>query len=311
MATEVAVIEQGGSGTPPLAVVPRTPGAGLLRPIAAPAEVLQAQEEARALIQQALQPGRDYGVIPGTGDKPTLLKPGSERVLAAFGCYPDPEVLEQEVDHDREVHWQKRKKRWNNKHRGDKTFTWVVEDGVSLGLYRYVVRCRLVRRETGEVVGSGIGSCSSMESKYVDRPRDSENTILKMAKKRAQIDATLSTFGLSDQFTQDVEDNPDIYRQEPDPPPAGTAEPGATNDQLELIGRLKDSHVFTAAERAKLERRLGAGMTKAWAQEAVDWMLATLKERKQAEVQGGRVPPSVSDRVPGEDDDEEAGGLGS
>src|SRR5690606_23849470 len=61
-------------------------------------------------------------------------------------------------------------------------------------------------RESGLVIGSGMGSCSSLESKYISRPRDLENTILKMAKKRAYVDATLSTFGLSDQFTQDVED---------------------------------------------------------------------------------------------------------
>src|SRR5690606_10620038 len=58
----------------------------------------------------------------------------------------------------------------------------------------------------GVVIGEGVGSCSTMESKYIDRPRDCENTALKMAKKRAYVDATLTTFGLSDQFTQDVED---------------------------------------------------------------------------------------------------------
>src|SRR5690606_25684207 len=81
-----------------------------------------------------------------------------------------------------------------------------TEDGLSLGLYRYVVECRLVHRASGVTVGQGIGSCSSMESKYIDRPRDSENTILKMACKRAYIAATLNTHGLSDQFTQDMED---------------------------------------------------------------------------------------------------------
>jgi hypothetical protein len=61
----------------------------------------------------------------------------------------------------------------------------------------------------GQVVGDCIGVCSTMESKYVDRPRDCENTALKIAQKRAHVGATLNAFGLSEQFTQDVEDNPD------------------------------------------------------------------------------------------------------
>ena len=41
------------------------------------------------------------------------------------------------------------------------------------------------------------------ESKFISRPNDSENTVLKIAKKRSLIDATLATFALSDRFTQD------------------------------------------------------------------------------------------------------------
>lgn len=178
----------------------------LLRPVAEPAEIVQAQNEARALVHQSLKEGRDYGKIPGT-DKPTLLKPGAERVALGFGCYyGEPIIVEKEIDHDREVKWTKRKKQWKNRFRGDREFDWVEEAGVSLGLYRYVVRVQVINRDSGQVVGEGIGACSSMESKYIDRPRDSENTILKMAHKRAIVAACLVTFGLSDEFTQDVED---------------------------------------------------------------------------------------------------------
>lgn len=179
----------------------------LLRPIAEPAAVIEAQNAAREMVHKALVQGRDYGVIPGAGDKPAMLKPGAERVALAFGCYyGTPEIIEQEADHDREVRWIKRKKKWRNGHPGDREFTWEEEAGVSLGLYRYVVRVPVVERASGEVVGSGVGMCSSMESKYIDRPRDTENTVLKMAHKRAMVAACLITFGLSDEFTQDVED---------------------------------------------------------------------------------------------------------
>ena len=44
-------------------------------------------------------------------------------------------------------------------------------------------------------------------------PADLANTILKMAKKRAQIDLTLTALGASDMFTQDIEDLPDELRE--------------------------------------------------------------------------------------------------
>lgn len=170
------------------------PAPRLLVPVAAPAEIIAAQEATRELITKALKPGRDYGTVPGI-DKPFLQKPGAERITIGMGCYfGEPRISEKEIDHDRVVRWVKRKKRGG---------TWVEESGESLGLYRYVIAVPVVHRESGQVVGEGVGSCSTMESKYIDRPRDSENTVLKMAHKRAAVAATLLAFGLSDQFTQD------------------------------------------------------------------------------------------------------------
>lgn len=185
----------------------------LMRPIAAPKDILVAQEETRALIQETLKEGRDYGKIKGI-DKPSLLKPGAERVGMAFGCYPRYRIIEQEVDHDRKVEWRKKKRIYNNAHKGDKSYREEEATGESLGLYRYVVECEIVHRESGAVVGSCIGVCSTMEAKYVDRPRECENTTLKMAEKRAHVGAVLNAFGLSEQFTQDVEDNPEAAQAE-------------------------------------------------------------------------------------------------
>jgi len=185
---------------------------GLLRPVAQPAAVLEAQNEMRGFVAQCLREGTDYGVIPGTerrdGKKVRVLfKPGAERTCMAFDCsIAEPQVVEREVDHFVEIAWQKRKKKWG-RNRGE--FTWETESGTSVGLYRYVVRVDVVHRPTGLVVASCLGSCSTLESKYIDRPRDSENTVLKMAQKRALVGATLLAFGLSDQFTQDLEDMED------------------------------------------------------------------------------------------------------
>lgn len=229
----------------------------LLRPIAPTGDIIAAQNEARAFIATALVKGRDYGLIPGTGDRATLLKPGSERICAGFGVRVEPEIIEKEIDHDREVPWQKRKKRWLNRHKGDKSFEWDTESGVSYGLYRYVVRVTLYQIETGLPIGSGIGSASTMEAKYVDRPREAENTVLKMAKKRAQIDAVLTTFGLSDQFTQDLDDfaEPHIVAGEVEAQPAVVL---ASDAQVAELRELADKiHPTT---RADLDRKVEMGL---------------------------------------------------
>ena len=185
----------------------------MLRPIAQPAEILAVQNETRAFVAAALQDGRDYGTFPGV-DKKSLFKAGAERVCAAFAVYPRYRIVEKEVDHDREVKWRKVKNKydWLSGKKGPKIGEEITE-GISLGIYRYVVECELVSRESDAVVGSAIASCSTMESKYIDRPRDAENTALQMAEKRAHVAATRTAFGLSEEFTQDIEENPDLYRR--------------------------------------------------------------------------------------------------
>lgn len=207
--TARAVVEQ----------APRT----MIRPAVRPAELIECHKEWSEVIAKALEEGRDYGKIPGAGAKDTLLKPGAERLVKCADCVPHYDIIEAEVDHDREVKWTKRQKKWKNRFQGDREHDWVETSGTSIGLYRYVVRCQ-IRRRDGTVVGDCIGTCSSMESKYVDRPRDTENTICKMAEKRALVGATLNAFALSDRFTQDLEDTVvEEAKAKPAPRPAPAA----------------------------------------------------------------------------------------
>jgi hypothetical protein len=114
---------------------------------------------------------------------------------------------------------------------------------------RYRVRVKLTAAN-GNFVGVGIGEASTNEEKFMwrkavckeefeatpeDRKRvkwskgangaysqdqvrtnisDLANTVLKMAKKRAQIDAILTATAASDIFTQDIEDLPEEIRDE-------------------------------------------------------------------------------------------------
>jgi hypothetical protein len=150
-----------------------------------------------------------YGIIPGC-KKPSLYKPGSEVLLATFQIATSIHVTDLSTD----------------------------------DCIRYQVRVIGTHAPSGVVLGEGIGECSSNEEKYKWRkaydeewnatpenrrrikfgkykdkqvrtePADVANTILKMAKKRAQIDMTLTTTGASDCFEQDVEDLPEEYLAE-------------------------------------------------------------------------------------------------
>jgi hypothetical protein len=207
----------------PTVSAPEPTARGLMRPLAQPAEVLAALQQTRVMLRETLVEGVDYGTIPGTDNK-VLQKPGAEKVAFSFGCRPVYDVVESEIDHEREMRFKigwvevadpgkaekdRRKAAGigrNRKVNGD--WQWQEKgDGFeeTTGLYRYVIRCRLVRYD-GVTVGEGVGSCSSLESKYRSRPHDVENTVLKMAEKRAFVASVLTAFGLSEAFTQDLED---------------------------------------------------------------------------------------------------------
>lgn len=125
------------------------------------------------VIQQAVKPGHDIGIIPGT-NKPTLLKPGAEKIVMMMGLSSRYEIMDKVEDYEK-------------------------------GFFSYNIRCTLSRN--GFDICEGVGNCNSRESKYVKAdPYSIANTILKMAKKRAYVDAALSVASLSDIFTQDLED---------------------------------------------------------------------------------------------------------
>lgn len=201
------------------------------------------------LIQQimhgVMKPGEHYGAIPGVrvkaGEKPkmVLLKPGAEKLCFTFQLVPAYVIEERQLDRS---------------HR------------------EYRVVTRLTTR-SGVAVGEGVGTCSTMESKYRYRnggrkcpkchkeaiiqtksgrnpggywcvpdkggcnsnfnpgdadiegqeagkvenqdPADQYNTVLKMAKKRSIVDATITACAASDIFTQDLEELPEYEQEAP------------------------------------------------------------------------------------------------
>ena len=136
-------------------------------------EALNKISEFQALIKSQLAEGHDYGVIPGTS-KPTLLKPGAEKILMLMGLTSQFDIIDSTRDFDK-------------------------------GFFQYQVKCKLF--SNGLLITEGLGACNTKEKKYIKQDAFTiDNTILKMAKKRAMIDATLLVASLSQIFTQDVED---------------------------------------------------------------------------------------------------------
>lgn len=136
----------------------------------------------QGVIQKNLREGSDYGLIPGCGNKKTLLKPGAEKVLMLLGITSKYELIEKVQDYNE-------------------------------GFFAFTVRCILLKNDS--LITEGLGHCNTREKKYQRQDAFTlANTCLKMAKKRAQIDATLAVASLSEIFTQDLEDI-DLPQQRP------------------------------------------------------------------------------------------------
>lgn len=159
------------------------------------------------VMKAVMQKDTHYGVIPGC-QKPSLWKPGAEKLLVTFRIASEP----------------------------------VTEDLSTQECARYRVTRRGFGILRGEPVGAAVGECSSDEEKFKWRgavceaefnatpethrrlkykrdgstikqvrtnPADVANTVLKMADKRAYVALALNVTAASDIFTQDIEDLPE------------------------------------------------------------------------------------------------------
>jgi len=154
---------------------------------------IQMVEEA---FRDVLVPGLDYGTTPGV-PKPFLFDSGASKCRDFFDVYPQHKVM---------------------------------SNTVNAGKITIMVDVFLVDRKSGRIVASGVGACSMMETKYkyrwVDNPEDFGykaadcrqkvnknqkmvyrilnpdvddllNTILKMAAKRGEVDASQTLPGVA------------------------------------------------------------------------------------------------------------------
>lgn len=179
--------------------------------VAAPLSVAQLVSQVELIsdaMRQVMREDEHFGKIAGA-QKPSLWKPGAEKLKMLFKL-SDTYVIEDLSGTDRILDRQ---------------------------CVRYRIKCTVTHQGTGLLISEGVGECSSLEEKYAWRnarstdeydetepsmrrmkywhdgrrrqvaqsPHDVANTVLKMAKKRAFVDAILTSTGASDLFTQDME----------------------------------------------------------------------------------------------------------
>lgn len=104
-------------------------------------EIDSAIERRNAMVkftQQIMVEGTDYGKIPGV-DKPSLLKPGAEKLVTFFGMSPEFTITGEVED-------------------------WTGADHKGEAFFYYRYKCRLTRN--GRLMGEGEGSANSWETKY-------------------------------------------------------------------------------------------------------------------------------------------------
>ena len=127
-----------------------------------------------------LKRGTDFGVVPGT-KQPSLLKSGAEKVCMAYGLLQHYSI-ESRIEQSEKNNF----------------------------LFYYLVKCELVKiANDGKeyVFATGYGSANTAEKRNGTKANSPDviNSTVKMAQKRALVAAALSISGLSDMFTQDME----------------------------------------------------------------------------------------------------------
>ncbi|MFZ5586114.1 MAG: hypothetical protein ACOZHQ_09315 [Thermodesulfobacteriota bacterium] len=258
------------------------------------------------VMRSVMKDGEHFGVIPGTGNKPSLLKSGAEKLAHTFMLAPRYTIQRHELVRD---------------HR------------------EYEVVCEIISVATGHFLGSGVGTASTMETKYRfrraeivcpkcgkaaiikgkkeygggwvcfnkkggcgakfkdgdqaitsqqtgriehDNPADFYNTVKKMAKKRAFVDAVLTVTAASDIFTQDVDDlgeeppiEAEYYEasqgapagagQGPATPPAGAGAPPQSQEKPPAGGQVPPPSGPPAPDFSKPPKTVKEAQERIWA----------------------------------------------
>ena len=148
--------------------------------------------------------------------------------------------------------------------------------------FYYLVRCDLVKpSEYGDVViANSYGSANTAEKRNgFNSPADAANSTLKMAQKRALVGAALSISGLSDLFTQDIEN--ETFMQNADTIVKETPDSPVTTKQIRRLYAIASEHGMNQQQAKQKLAAMGYTSTKDIKQKDYDAVCDALaKEEK-------------------------------
>lgn len=189
-------------------------------------QVLQHVRIIDELLKKVMKKGVHYDAIPGCGDKPALLKPGAEKVCLTFRLAQefDVEVVDLPGGHKQYMI------DCRLKHRGEQAGQGIGICSTMESKYRYrwdntgvPVPQEYWDDRDPDLLGGPAYAPRKVGGKWWifrkvehDNPADYYNTCAKMARKRAHVDATLSTTAASDIFEQGEDDLPLADGDDPD-----------------------------------------------------------------------------------------------
>lgn len=238
-------------------------------------DMLNALKEQRGLLAEfvtsQLKKDNDYGIIPGT-KRPSLFKPGAEKIRGLFGLNVTLECTDKVLDH-----------------------------ATNFSMYTY--KAKVFKNDN--LIAECEGSTNSQEQKYKERKvwrqkpngpgkeqiseitpiYDILNTLQKMAQKRAFVGAIIIAVGASDFFTQDIDDINDAQSMGVIPKETSQSSiPGVTNVSSNPVNNNQGQAITLEAVVSYDERSL--------AQEAgFRWNSASKKWTKTISVKDSTVYP--------------------
>ena len=212
------------------------------------AQVAQVQD----IMHKVMREGEHYGTIPGT-DKPALLKAGAEKLSFTFRLLPKYRVTSLDLPGGH-IRYEVVCELWHE------SGVFAGEGLGNCSTMESKYRWRPSWEDTGESIpkdskerkdeyrkqGYGMKKANNGQWLWVrylpDRAEnpdiaDTWNTVLKMAKKRAHVDAAITACAASDIFTQDVEQE-ETAEAERVVSPAPKAKKQRPADQVEVVAEI-------------------------------------------------------------------------
>lgn len=201
-----------------------------------------------------LKRGVDFSVIRGT-KVPSLTKAGAETICTAYGVFQRYEIVHKEISADPK----------------SPSFTFIV-------------RCDLVKINPADgkewIVAQGLGAASTNESSTgTAGAYNSLNRTIKMAEKRAKVDAAINLAGASSWFTQDMENENFMKEADNLENNQGDDAPITAKQMKRIFALAADSGYSTEEAKNKI-KAMGYESTKAVTQKDYDAVCNAFKTKE-------------------------------